>query len=89
MRWAGWSYDEYMDAPADVVDTLRELVVELNQHSSRARGHEADLDEKEYELEKVVTPEGRVEKRRESSPGDKVIDEFFGPPPKRKGTSGK
>jgi len=85
MRWAGWTYDEYMDAPADVVDTLRELVIELSQPVAQAaRGHEADLDEKEYELEKVVMSDGRVEKHREASPGDKVIDEFFGPPPRRK-----
>lgn len=74
-----------MDTPADVVDILRELVVELSKDTSReTRGHEADLDEKEYELKKIVMPDGSVEKRREASPGDKVIDEFFGPPPRRK-----
>jgi len=86
MRWVGWSYDDYMDAPADVVDTLRELVIELSEPvSEETRGHEADHDEKEYVLEKVVTPDGRVEKHRETAPGDRVIDEMFGPPRRRKG----
>jgi len=81
MHWIGWNYEEYMEAPADVVDILRELVSELTEPI--AEKTESDQDNEDSALEKVVMSDGRVEKRREVAPGQRILHEMFGPPPRR------
>lgn len=45
---------------------------------------EAAEPEEEYQLKKVIV-DGKVEKQRELSPGEKQLEELFGPRPKRGG----
>jgi hypothetical protein len=84
MKWLGCGWYELGEIPSDVIEIVDELILkEANELENIRRNGDKEPEEDHDTLKKIVV-DGKVIKRRELSPSEQALRQFFGGPPREK-----